>query len=431
MRVLLVGSGGREHAIAWKLAESSGLNELFIAPGNAGTGEIGQNLEIAADDIHALSTAAMNLDVDIAVIGPELPLVKGLTDVLESLGIQVFGPTKAAARIEGSKWWAKSLMQKHGIPTGRAQAFDNLARAETYVNSLPDSGVAIKADGLAAGKGVVVTRNRTETLSAISRAFDGNAFGVNGNRLLIEEKLEGFEVSVFAFVHENYVSPEIAACDYKRAGDGDTGPNTGGMGAYSPPEFWTTELANCVRTEILEPTARAMTDEGCPYRGLLYAGLMITATGPKVIEFNCRMGDPEAQVILPRLKSDLLEVCYATAIGSLKDSGVSWGGNTRVGVVIGSDGYPGKYDVGFGIGGLNTASNYSKVFHAGTTFDQRGTVVTSGGRVLTVVGDGADIKTARESAYRGASAIKFDGATYRKDIGVRAMATPPSLRTSP
>ncbi len=429
MRVLLVGNGGREHAIACKLAESPLLQELFVAPGNAGTGQIGRNLEIAADDIHALSTAATNLDVDIAVVGPEVPLVKGLADVLEPLGIKVFGPTKAAARIEGSKWWAKTLMQKHGIPTGHAQAFDNLARAEAYVNGLSDSGVAIKADGLAAGKGVVVTHNRTETLSAIGRAFDENAFGANGNRLLIEEKLEGCEVSVFAFVNENYVSPEIAACDYKRAGDGDTGPNTGGMGAYSPPEFWTADLAIRVRTEILEPTVRAMTDEGCPYRGLLYTGLMITAAGPKVIEFNCRMGDPETQVILPRLKSDLLEVCYATATGSLKHSQVSWGGNTHVGVVISSNGYPDKYDVGFGIRGLNTASNYSKVFHAGTAVDERGTIVTSGGRVLTIVGNGADMKTATESAYRGASAIKFDGATYRKDIGVRAMTTPPSLKT--
>ena len=421
MNVLVVGNGAREHAIAWKFSQSSSVGRLYVAPGNAGTHFIATNVPIGAEDIAALIDFASNNAIDLTVVGPEAPLAAGIVDSFTASGLPVFGPTQAAARIEGSKSFAKTLMADCSIPTAASETFTDFERASAYLDTCPIP-IVVKADGLAAGKGVTVAQTREQAQDAVRESMLGRAFGDAGDRVLIEECLEGQEVSVFAFVDGEYVSPMIAACDYKRVGDGDTGPNTGGMGSYSPPPFWDDELARKVRAEIMEPVSARMAEIGCPFQGFLYAGLMITKEGPKVIEFNCRMGDPEAQVVIPRLKSDLLELALCTAEGNLSEQKVEWSDDSWVGVVLASDGYPGGYETGFEVSGLPEDSEECVVFHAGTKLceiletNQNAKIVTSGGRVMTVASRGDTISDARLCAYRNADGIEFGNVYFRRDI---------------
>ncbi|MSQ07741.1 MAG: phosphoribosylamine--glycine ligase [Dehalococcoidia bacterium] len=423
MKILLVGSGGREHAIAWKLARSRHVPNLIIAPGNAGTAALGENVPVKAMDLPGMVKLAKARGVDFVFVAPDDPLAAGMVDEMQKAGIMAFGPTAAAARIESSKVWAKQLMIRNGIPTARVDVFDNASAALSHIERAPEGSIVIKVDGLAQGKGVVVPATRQEAVAAVRSMMEELVFGNAGRRILVEERMSGPEVSVFAFVCGSFVSDEIAACDYKRVNDGDTGPNTGGMGAYSPPEFWTPELAARVRREVLEPVARAMVKEGCPFNGVLYAGLMLTSEGPRVVEFNCRLGDPEAQVILPRLESDLVDICLAMASGTLSKTAVRWGGDPHVGVVLASGGYPGKYPTGYLISGLAEAANDALIFHAGTKIGPGSEVLTNGGRVVMAVGSGKSVASARGSAYRSTAKIKFEGAHYRMDIAARSAAS--------
>jgi phosphoribosylamine--glycine ligase len=428
MRVLVVGNGAREHAIAWKLSQSPRVEELFVAPGNAGTAQLARNVPIRATDIEGLLRFAQESRIAFTVVGPEAPLAAGIVNRFQEAGLPIFGPTKEAARIESSKSFAKELMLRHGVPTAAARAFSTFAAASDYALRAP-LPVVVKADGLASGKGVVVARTREEAIEALRQQMVEKQFGAAGERVLIEECLEGQEVSVFAFVEGERVSPLLAACDYKRVGDGDVGPNTGGMGSYSPPPFWDEELEGRIRKEIMGPVARALCDEGCPYRGVLYAGLMLTNDGPKVIEFNCRLGDPEAQVVLPRLKTDLLDIMMRTAQGSVVGVNdplgrilkIEWDSRACVGVVIASGGYPGRYETGFPIEGLNELDDDITVFHAGTKLLQQegkanAEVVTDGGRILTVTALGPTLEDARRRVYANVGRIRFKGSFYRKDI---------------
>ena len=413
MKVLVVGNGAREHAIAWKLRQSPTVTDLKVAPGNAGTGQIAENVGIGAGDIDGLAGYAGANGIDLTVIGPEAPLAEGIVDRFQDAGLTVFGPTGSAARIESSKAFAKDLMLRHNVPTGAAATFETLDQAVEYAGSC-DVPVVVKADGLAAGKGVIICQSRDEALAAVRLCMEEKSFGAAGDRVLVEEFLEGQEVSVFAFVDGEYVSPMVAACDYKRVGDGDVGPNTGGMGSYSPPTVWGADMESHARREVMEPVARAMVAEGCPYTGLLYAGLILTRDGPKVLEFNCRLGDPETQVILPRLKSDLAEIMMGTAQGRLDGISIEWTSKACVGVVVASGGYPGSYPTGLPISGLYDIDDDVTIFHAGTAGEEQ--VVTSGGRVLTVASLGSDLEAARRRVYDNIGRIDFQGAFYRKDI---------------
>ncbi len=421
MRVLVVGNGGREHALAWKLAQSELVSEILIAPGNAGTAAVGENVPMDAEDVDGLLELALDREVDLTIVGPEAPMVAGIADRFADAGLKIFAPTASAAQLEGSKSWAKDVMSKAGVRTAQARKFDDSEEALSHMLSLPEGSFVIKADGLAAGKGVLLPDTHQEASNAIVSMIDGNAFGHAGDTLLIEDRTSGPEVSVFAFVQGEHVSAEVAACDYKRVNDGDEGPNTGGMGAYTPPEFWTPKLAAQVRSEILEPIARQMAVDGSSYSGLLYAGLMLTDEGPSVIEFNCRFGDPECEVLMPLLESDLAEICLATAEGRLAETEVNWGSGAHVCVVMTSGGYPGKYRTGMPISGLE---NDALVFHAGTAVNESGETVTAGGRVLVTVGSGKDVAEARDEAYSAAGEISFDGQHHRDDIAERALCSP-------
>lgn len=420
MNVLLVGSGAREHALAWKLRQSVRLTDLFVAPGNAGTATIAVNLSIRAADIDALCRAAVDSRIDLVVVGPEDPLASGLVDRLSVQGIAAFGPSSAAARIEASKSFAKELMQTHGIPTAHSVAFTSQIEARGYVES--HSGpIVVKADGLAAGKGVFVCDSTEEAARAIDLMMGEDAiFGESGRTVVIEARLSGREVSAHAFTDGRTVAAMPFACDYKRISDGDQGPNTGGMGAYSPPLWLDEALEPFIHENVTEAAVRAMMDAGSPYRGVLYPGLMITPDGPKVIEFNCRFGDPEAQVIIPRLKSDLLEICWAVANNRLAEAEIEWSTDACVGVVIASGGYPDEYQTGFEIHGLRSVEPDVLVFHAGTTQGDDGAVLTSGGRVLTVVATGPSLPEARAKAYRNVQRLHFSRAQYRSDIAAPA-----------
>ena len=417
MKVLVIGKGGREHAIAWKLSQSARISQLLCAPGNAGTAKIASNVPIPETDVDGLLSFATQHGIDFTIVGPEAPLAEGIVDRFQAAGLSIFGPSQAAARIESSKSFAKDLMARAGVPTARAEVFHHFDAARVYVKSLSPP-VVIKADGLAAGKGVVVAETTEQALSALRTQMVDRAFGQAGETVLVEQHLQGPELSVFSFVDGKRLSPLIAAVDYKRVGDGDTGPNTGGMGAYSPPlgVLWNHEVERSARTEIMEPVVAALAAEGCPYVGILYAGLMLTRDGLKVIEFNCRFGDPEAQVILPRIETDLLDLMLATVAGNVDDAKLRVSPEPCVGVVVASGGYPEAYKTGFPVAGLDEEDDQVTLFHAGTKLDDNEETVTDGGRVLTVSGSGATHKDARLRAYTAAGRTTFDGSFFRGDI---------------
>ena len=414
MRILVVGGGAREHAIAWKLSQSPLVDDLLVAPGNAGTAQIASNVEVDPEDLDGLLQVAREQAVDLTVVGPEAPLAAGIVDRFRDAGQPIFGPTCEAARIESSKLFAKRLMLESGVATSTARAFNSFGEASEYVEGLA-MPVVVKADGLAAGKGVVVADSRDEAVDALHACLEAKVFGAAGEVVLIEECLVGREVSVFAFVDGTHVSSMVAACDYKRAGDGNEGPNTGGMGSFTPPSFWDDDMEHRVRTEIMEPVAAALAERGTPYSGALYAGIMVTEEGPRVFEFNCRLGDPETQAVLPRLKTDLAEVMICTARGSLSGLRVDWGTEAAVSVVVASGGYPGSYETGFRIDGLDTVED-SVVFHAGTKMDGQGGVLTDGGRVLSVVSTAESVEEARGLVYENVPRVGFRDSFYRRDI---------------
>jgi len=417
MNILVVGSGGREHALAWKIRQSARVTDLFVAPGNAGTATLGQNLDIPPQRIEDLARAAQEHCVDLTVVGPEAPLAAGIVDLFESRGLAVFGPSKAATQIESSKVFSKELMRKYAIPSAKGMVFGSYDEARDYVrwHSAP---LVIKADGLAAGKGVVVAGTQDEALEALSAFMDRRSLGAAGERVIIEECLEGREVSLLAFTDGKNVCPLVPACDYKRVFDGDKGPNTGGMGSYSPPGFFGQSSIDLAYDSVLLPVVRAMEQEGIPYKGVLYAGLMVTDDGIKVLEFNARFGDPETQVLLPRLKSDLVEIMLAVASGDLKKHTINWSSEACVGVVLASGGYPGGYKTGLPITGLDSLPEDILVFHAGTASQNR-KVSTSGGRVMVVAALAASLAEARGKVYASVPRISFEGCHYRRDIAAR------------
>jgi len=414
LKVMVVGGGAREHTLVWKLLESTKVAEVHVAPGNAGTAAIAKNLDISPTDLDALSRAAKDNGTDLVVIGPEAPLAAGLVDILQSLGIPAFGPTKEATLIESSKVFAKRLMQRYGIPCARDAVFSSFDEAQAYVRKQRPP-LVIKADGLAAGKGAIVAQSTEEALKALSDIMEARVFGDAGSQVLVEECLVGRETSMLAFTDGVTVVPIVPARDYKRAFDQDLGPNTGGMGGYSPPGFFNSDLTNTLTKTILEPAVQAMAQEGRPYKGVLYAGLMLTSEGPKILEFNARFGDPETQVQLPLLKSDLVDIMLAIIDGTLERMKIEWSDEACVGVVMASGGYPGSYKAGFPITGLDKVDSDLLVFHAGTKVED-GKTCTAGGRVLTVVATGKTVADAREKVYHNLPQVHFEGRHYRKDI---------------
>lgn len=417
MNILVIGSGGREHALYWKLSESPQTEQIYAIPGNPG---MGASVAIALDDHAAILRFVKEHEIGLVVVGPEVPLMNGLVDELEAAGIRAFGPRANAAEIEGSKSFAKDLMKKYGIPTARYEVFTAAEPARAYIRQ-EGVPIVVKADGLAAGKGVIVAMTEQEALDAVDAIMEDHSFGDAGARVVIEEFMEGEEASLLAFTDGTTIRPMISAQDHKRAYDGDRGPNTGGMGTYAPAPVMTPEMTERAVEEILKPTIAAMAKEGRIYRGCLYLGLMVTADGPKVVEFNARFGDPETQVVLPLLDSDLVAIMCACADGTLADVPIRWKDGAAVCVVLASGGYPGHYDKGQEIHGLADAEAMGAlVFHAGTAMKD-GKLVTNGGRVLGVVGRGTDISSAVDSAYAAATKISFKDAYYRKDIAHRAL----------
>ena len=416
VKVLIVGSGAREHALAWRITQSPNLTRLWVAGGNAGTTRLAENMEIRSSDVDALVAAAQDTSADLVVVGPEAPLALGLADRLDLFGIPVFGPSQAAAQIEASKGFALNLMQDAGVPCPEFHIFSNQTNALDHLKSHPGP-VVVKADGLAAGKGVLLCQDSEEGALAIRECMSDRAFGEAGDTVVLEEYLTGPEISVFAFCDGENLSPLVAACDYKRLEDGNIGPNTGGMGSFAQPDLWDSKLAAQVESTIMQPVLQAMTNRGTPYKGVLYAGLMLTESGPKVLEFNCRLGDPETQVVIPLLASDPLELMMACAQGNLSKTDVLWDNKSYVGVVMVSGGYPGEFQTGFEISGLDEdGPEHTMVFHAGTKLGPGGTSLTAGGRVLTVVGGGDNIESAKERAYSRLERISFQGAQWRRDI---------------
>ena len=400
----------------WKLVQSPKVKEIYIAPGNAGTAKVADNLDISPTNIEGLVKIAQGKSIELVIIGPEVPLADGVVDRFQGIDIPIFGPTKKAAQIESSKVFAKELMQKYGIPCARSASFSEYTRAKEYIQQqqLP---FVVKADGLAAGKGVTVADSILQALDTLSNIMEARAFGAAGDKVVIEERLSGKEMSAFAFTDGKTVIPMVPACDYKPVYDGDQGPNTGGMGSYSPPHFMSPTLAKTIKETIMEPAVKAMAKEKRPYKGVLYGGLMITNNGPKVLEFNARFGDPEAQVTLPLLKTDLVDILLAVINGNLNRINVEWSEDACIGVVMASDGYPGSYETGFPITGLDELDRDIMVFHAGTKIgSEPGQVLTSGGRVLTVVATGKTIAEAREKVYANISRVHFEGCHYRQDI---------------
>jgi phosphoribosylamine--glycine ligase len=420
VRLLVIGSGGREHALVWKLKQSPAVDRIFCAPGNAGTSAIGENIAISATDLAQLLRFAKENAADLTVVGPDDPLALGVVDLFASEGLRIFGPTKSAARLESSKIFAKDLMRAQDVPTAQAQTFSDSEAALAYCEELKFP-VVIKADGLALGKGVIIAENVASARSTVEMMMNEARFGEAGRRIVIEEFLRGTECSIHALVDgENYRLLESAR-DHKRALDGDLGPNTGGMGAFSPANNWNTWLQSQFEEEVMGPLLRGLAKEEITYRGLLYPGLMITAEGARVLEFNCRFGDPETQALLPRMKSDLLPLLEATIDGNIDNCSIDWDRRASVTVVLASAGYPGKYETGKLMTGLEEAAKLEgiQIFHAGTKVANN-QIVTSGGRVLAVTALGSTISAARERAYQAASLIRFDGCHYRRDIALSA-----------
>lgn len=423
MRILLIGGGGREHALAWKLNQSKKVEKIFAAPGNPGIGQLEKCtcIDLKLDDLQKVADYAEEQSIDLTVVGPEASLVAGIADVFKRRGLLVFGPSKAAAQLEGSKAFSKEIMAKYNIPTAFFKICENIETAKAYVKE-KGAPIVVKADGLAAGKGVVVAMTEDEALAAIDDMMADHKFGNAGAKVVLEEFMEGEEASLLAFTDGKTVVPMLAAQDHKRIFDNDEGPNTGGMGTYAPAPVMTDILRLKATERILKPMIAAMAQEGTPYQGCLYAGLMINGDSIKVVEFNCRFGDPETQVILPLLESDLAEIMLACATGELDKTDICWSDKAAVCVVMASGGYPGSYENGKEITGLADAGAMDKtvVFHAGTKACADKTV-TAGGRVLGVTSLGSDIKTARDHAYEAVEKIKFDQAFYRKDIAWRAL----------
>ena len=424
MRVLVIGGGGREHGLVWKLAQSSRVDRIFAAPGNAGIAELAECVEISASEIRRLLEFAQKEAIDLTVVGPELPLTLGIADEFTAHGLRVFGPTREAAALEGSKVFSKRLMRKHKIPTGFFQSFYRSEDARRYITDV-GAPIVVKADGLAAGKGAIVCQTVDEALDTVTRIMDQRVFGDAGARVIVEEFLTGEEASFLAFTDGEAVLPLASAQDHKAAFDGDKGPNTGGMGAYSPAPVVTPAVYAKIMDQVMIPTVKAMAAEGCPYRGILYAGLMIDHGEPKVLEFNVRFGDPEAQPLLMRMDSDLLDVLEAVVDGRLRTAAVRWKTEPAVCVVMAAGGYPGVHDTGKPISGLAAAARLKDVmvFHAGTAL-KGGKVVTNGGRVLGVTAVGPDIAVAIARAYQAVDKIRWDGVQYRTDIGRKALAHP-------
>ncbi len=417
LKVLVVGGGGREHALAWKLAQSVLVEKLFVAPGNAGTAVSFENVPIADSDLDGLLAFAQENEIGLTVVGPEVPLANGIVDKFQAAGLTVFGPTQAAAQLESSKAFAKAFMQEHGVPTAKAAVF---TAYEAAIEALPDfvsaDGVVIKASGLAAGKGVIVCDTQAEAESALQEIMQDKAFGAAGDEVLIEARMSGPELSLLVLTDGKTAVPLLPSRDHKRAYDNDQGPNTGGMGVFGPPPDVDQTLIDDIMSTIVLPTIRGMAERGTPYVGVLYAGLMLTADGPKVVEFNCRFGDPETQVVLPMLDGDLAEMMLACVDGRLQPELVQQHSGACATIIMASPGYPGSYPKGLPITGLDDVPEDVIVFHAGTKL-ANGQVVTSGGRVLAVSARGEDLETAVSRAYNGVAQIQFDGAHFRKDIG--------------
>ncbi|MEW6660996.1 MAG: phosphoribosylamine--glycine ligase [Bacillota bacterium] len=419
MKILVIGGGGREHALVWKLSQSPKVSKVFCAPGNAGIAQLAACVDLEAENIPGLLAFAQTEKIDLTVVGPEGPLVKGIVDAFQAAGLKIFGPTQKAAAIEGSKAFAKNLMVKYRIPTARYGVFSEPNEAKIFIR---DHGApcVVKADGLAGGKGVIIAMDEATALAAVDTMMEERSFGQAGERVVIEEYLEGEEVSILAFTDGQTVVPMVSAQDHKRIFDCDAGPNTGGMGAYSPAPVFTPELHQQVLTEILIPTIQGMASEGKPYKGVLYAGLMITKEGPKVLEYNARFGDPETQPILMRLETDLVDIMMAVVEERLAGQEIRWLPDPAVCVVLAAGGYPGSYRKGDIIAGLEEVPPEVLVFHAGTA-EKDGKIVTAGGRVLGITARGKTIPLAIQKAYDGVKKINFQGMHYRTDIGRKAM----------
>lgn len=420
MNILVIGRGGREHAIIWSLKRNEAIRQIYCAPGNAGTAMLATNVDIGELEFTKLVQFAKEKEIDLVVVGPDDPLAAGIVDEFEAAAIPVYGPRKNAAEIEGSKIFMKDLLRKYNIPTAKYETFTDYEAADAYLKQQP-LPIVIKADGLAAGKGVAVCFTREEADKALQETMVDKSFGAAGDKVVIEEFLEGQEMSILAFVDGDTVRAMSPAQDHKPVFDGDKGPNTGGMGTYSPLPHIPQSIIDESIENIIKPTARAMVSEGRPFRGVLFAGLMITKDGPKTIEFNARFGDPETQVVLPRLKSDLLDIFLASINGTLADIDISWSEEAAVCVVLASEGYPASYPKGLPIHGLDRITEQDAlVFHAGTV-EQDGAILTNGGRVLGIVGRGVDISSARANAYKAANQITFQGKQNRTDIAAKAL----------
>ncbi len=421
MKVLVIGSGGREHTLIWKINQSPKVSQIYCAPGNAGISRLAKCIDINADNIEELVDFAKKEKIDLTVVGPELPLSKGIVNEFNRWGLKIFGPSQEAAEIESSKVFSKYLMKKYNIPTANYEVFQNSEEALDYIKQ-QTFPLVIKADGLAAGKGVFIVKNLDQAGDALDILMEEKKFGEAGRQIVVEEFLEGEEVSILAFCDGKAVVPMISSQDHKKIFDNDQGPNTGGMGAYSPVPFYTTEIKEKVCREILKPTVKGLRNEGKEYKGVLYAGLILTKEGPKVLEFNARFGDPETQVVLPGLKTDLLAILNAVIEGTLHEINIEWKNNSAVCVVVASGGYPGKYQKDKVISGLERLKKMEDViaFHAGTKF-QDGKIVTSGGRILGITAWGDTISKAKGKAYEGAEKIYFEDMYYRKDIAAKAI----------
>ncbi|MFH1576609.1 MAG: phosphoribosylamine--glycine ligase [Candidatus Margulisiibacteriota bacterium] len=422
MKILVIGSGGREHALVWKISQSPKVDKIYCAPGNAGTAELAENVAIKDSDIKALKEFAKEKKIDLTVVGPEVPLVAGIVDIFEKDGLKIFGPCQRAALIEGSKVFSKEFMIKYEISTAQAGIFDNLKEAHDYINVI-GAPVVVKADGLAAGKGVIVCQTKEEAIAAVDLILVKREFGKAGDKVIIEECLVGEEASIIALTDGKSIVPLASSQDHKRVFDNDEGPNTGGMGAYSPAPIVTDRLMEEIVVNVLRPFVSGMNQEGTPYKGVIYAGVMVTKDGPKVLEFNCRFGDPETQPILMRMKSDIVPIFEAVVSGKLDNRLIEWNEKAAVCVVLASGGYPGKYEKGIPITGIDKVDQLDNayVFQAGTKLASGKQIVTSGGRVLGVTALGDGIKFAIQNAYRAVSFIKFKDMLYRKDIGKKAI----------